>query len=64
MCNTLGSYIVKFYSNFAPKLSTVDANWTWAVWPDLAKFRHFGKILRVFGNFVTIQLLFCIILSY
>ena len=22
-----------------------------AVWPDLAKFRHFGKTLQVFGNF-------------
>ena len=21
------------------------------VWPDLAKFRHFGKILKIFGNF-------------
>ena len=22
-----------------------------AVWPDLAKFPHFGKIIKVFGNF-------------
>ena len=21
------------------------------VWPDIAKFRHFGKILKVFGHF-------------
>ena len=25
-----------------------------AVWPDLAKFRHFGKILQVFGQFLKI----------
>ena len=24
-----------------------------AVWPDLAKFRHFGKILKVFGQFLV-----------
>ena len=23
-----------------------------AVWPDLVKFRHFGKIFKVLGNFV------------
>ena len=22
------------------------------MWPDLAKFRHFGIILKVFGNYV------------
>ena len=25
-----------------------------AVWPDLAKFRHFGKSLQVFGKFLTV----------
>ena len=25
--------------------------WLWAEWPDLAKFHHFGNILKVFGNF-------------
>ena len=29
-----------------------------AVWPDLAKFRHFGTILQVFGQFLTVYLLF------
>ena len=24
-----------------------------AVWPDLAKFRHFGNILKVFGQFLA-----------
>ena len=28
-----------------------------AVWPDLAKFRHFGTILQVFGQFLTVYLL-------
>ena len=28
------------------------------VWPDLAKFRHFGKTLEVFGKFFTIYFLF------
>ena len=25
--------------------------WSWTVWPDLAKFHHFGKIFKVLGNF-------------
>ena len=25
-------------------------------WPDLVKFRHFGKILRIFGNFLMVYL--------
>ena len=29
-----------------------------AVWPDLAKFRHLGKILTVFGNFLIAYLVF------
>ena len=29
-----------------------------AVWPDLAKFRHFGKRLQVFGKFLTVYFLF------
>ena len=23
-------------------------------WPDLVKFRYFGKILRIFGNFLMV----------
>ena len=34
-----------------------------AVWPDLAKFRHFGKNLQVFGKFLTAYLLFGNMLS-
>ena len=33
------------------------------MWPDLAKFRQFGKNLQVFGNFLTIYLLFGKMLS-
>ena len=29
------------------------------VWPDLAKFRHFGQILKVFGNFLRGYWVFC-----
>ena len=29
-----------------------------SVWPDLAKFRHFGNILQVFGKFLTVYFLF------
>ena len=28
------------------------------MWPDLAKFRHFGKIFEVLGNFSGVYLLF------
>ena len=28
-------------------------------WPDLAKFRLFGKLLRVAGNFLTDSWVFC-----
>ena len=28
------------------------------MWPDLAKFRHFGKILQVFGKFLMVYFLF------
>ena len=28
------------------------------VWPDLAKFRHFGKNVKVFGNFSKVYLVF------
>ena len=28
------------------------------VWPDLAKFRHFGKSLQVFSKFLTVYILF------
>ena len=27
-------------------------------WPDLAKFRHFGKIFNAFGNFLRVYLVF------
>ena len=33
------------------------------MWPDLAKFRHFGKIFKVLGNFSRIHLLFGKILN-
>ena len=33
------------------------------VWPDLAKFRHYGKILQVFGKFLAVYLLFGKLLS-
>ena len=29
-----------------------------ALWPDLSKFRQFGKTLQVFGNFSTVYFLF------
>ena len=29
-----------------------------AVWPDVAKFRHFDKNLQVFGNFLNVHFLF------
>ena len=28
------------------------------VWPDLAKFLHFGEISKVFGNFLSAYLVF------
>ena len=34
-----------------------------AVWPDLEKFRQFGKTLQVFGKFLTVHFLFGKILS-
>ena len=33
------------------------------VWPDLAKFCHFGKSLQVFGKFLTVYFLFGKMLS-
>ena len=33
------------------------------VWPDLAKFRHFGKTFQVFGKFLTVYFLFGKVLS-
>ena len=33
------------------------------VWPDLAKFRHFGTRLQVFGNCLTVYFLFGEMLS-
>ena len=33
------------------------------VWPDLAKFRHFGKSLQVFGQFLTVCICFGKMLS-
>ena len=35
-----------------------DAKWLYSnsVWPDLAKFHHFGKISQVFGNFLMVYL--------
>ena len=29
----------------------------WPVWPDLAKFHHFGKSLQVFGQFLMVYFL-------
>ena len=29
-----------------------------AVWPDLAKFRHFGTFLKVLGKFLRVYLVF------
>ena len=34
------------------------------MWPDLAKFRHFGKSFPVFGKFLTVYFLFGKILSW
>lgn len=28
------------------------------VWPDLSKYRHFGKILTIFGNFIWVYVVF------
>ena len=33
------------------------------VWPDLAKFRHFGRMLKHFGHFESVHLVFGKILS-
>ena len=33
------------------------------VWPDLAKFRHFGKVLQVLGKFLMAYFLFGKMLS-
>ena len=33
------------------------------MFPDLAKFRHFGKTLQVFGKFLTVYFLFGKVLS-
>ena len=35
-----------------------------SVWPDVAKFRHFGKSLPVFGKFLTVYILSGKILSW
>ena len=35
----------------------------WSVWPDLAKFRHFGKNLQVFGKLLTVRFFFGKMLS-
>ena len=34
-----------------------------AVWPDLAKFCHFGSTLKHFGHFESIDLVFAKVLS-
>ena len=43
--------------------STMDGWIAGAVWPDLVKFHHFGKKLKVFGNFLLVYLEFGIIFS-
>ena len=35
----------------------------WALWPDLTKFRHFGKMSKVFCKFLRFYLLFCKVLN-
>ena len=37
--------------------------WMQAVWPDLAKFRHFGKNLKIFDKYLTVNFLFGKMLS-
>ena len=34
-----------------------------SVWPDLAKFHHFGEILKVYGNLMRVSLAFGITLN-
>ena len=34
-----------------------------SVWPDLTKFSHFGKVLKIFGNFLRVYLVFGKILN-
>ena len=42
------SFLVFFFKNFLVR----------PVWPDLPKFRHFGKLSKVFGYIWTINLVF------
>ena len=49
------------------RLSTFIAHWNiivpTAVWPDMAKFCHFGTMLKHFGHFECVHLVFAKILS-
>ena len=47
----------------ARKERNIKVETTATVWPDLAKFCHFGKILKIFGNFMRVLLVFCNLLN-
>ena len=49
--------ILLFISFYLQKSSVVKLSWLPVVWPDLAKFHHFGKNLQIFGKFLTVYFL-------
>ena len=42
---------INFWAAEFDRESNNSFNVQWTVWPDLAKFRHLGKILNDFGKF-------------
>ena len=53
---SVGTFSLSFKSKrMRQVVFIVDAD---PVWPDLAKFRHYGKNFQVFGNFLPVYFLF------
>ena len=53
-CNNKEEWVLLWIFNVIISLSSSSSSTSWdePVWPDLAKFCNFGKILKVFGQFL------------
>ena len=57
----LRGYVIVAFTASCLKLRWLDcvlriSLWSCSVWPDLAKFHHFGKYLKIFGNIFKVYL--------
>ena len=58
-CNNKEEWVLLWIFNVIISLSSSSSSTSWdePVWPDLAKFCNFGKILKVFGQFFGLFIL-------